>query len=159
MALFLVDGERSASVRLGRFRPVGFMTGAAAPAAGDDDVGARLAWRLQADLFRALGHPTRVQLLEVLGDGEWAFGELRRAVALESGSTAQHLAVLRRHGLVQTRKDGTSLRCRVADVRTLELLAVAWEVLIANIEEHRALLDELDASAPSPSHEPRRSGA
>lgn len=134
------------------------MSAAATPAGADDGDRVPLACRLQAELFRALGHPTRVQLLEALGDGERTLGELRRTLALASSSTSQHLALLRRQGLVDSHKDGTRLVCRVADQRALELLAIARAVLTANLEQHRALLDQLDAPAPSSSPQ-RRSRA
>jgi DNA-binding transcriptional ArsR family regulator len=102
-------------------------------------------YRLKAELFRTLGHPARIRLLELLGDGERAVGELQEALELDSSGVSQHLAVLRRQGLLDTRKVGTTVRCRVKDPRALTLLAIARELLMANLESSRALLGELDA--------------
>lgn len=102
-------------------------------------------YRLKAEMFRALGHPARVRLLELLGAGERTVGELQDALELDSSSASQHLSALRRQGLLESRKVGTSVHCRVKDPRTLKLLALAREILAANLEESRDLLGELDA--------------
>ncbi len=105
-------------------------------------------YRLKAELFRTLGHPARIRLLEVLGAGERTVGELQEALDLDSSGVSQHLTVLRRQGLLESRKVGTTVRCRVKDPRALTLLAIAREFLMANLEDSRVLLTELDAEAP-----------
>ena len=109
------------------------------------DVRERPAYRLKAELFRTLGHPARVRLLELLGDGERSVGALQDALELDSSGASQHLSALRRQGLLESRKLGTSVFCRVKDRRTLKLLAIAREILMANLEQSRILLGELDA--------------
>jgi len=110
-------------------------------------------YRLQAELFRTLGHPARIRLLEVLGTGERTVRELQEALEIDSSGVSQHLTVLRRQGLLESRKVGTTVRCRVKDPRALTLLAVARELLMANLEDSRDLLSELDAETP---HRPGR---
>jgi ArsR family transcriptional regulator len=100
---------------------------------------------LKAELFRTLGHPTRIRMLEVLGTGERSVGELQEALELDSSGVSQHLTLLRRQGLLESRKVGTSVRCRVKDPRALTLLAITRELLMANLEDSRVLLSELDA--------------
>lgn len=116
--------------------------GAALPGA---DVRRDPVYMLKAELFRALGHPARIRLLELLGTGERTVGELQDALGLDSSGVSQHLTVLRRHGLLESRKTGTSVRYRVKDPRSLTLLTAARELLMANLEDSRALLSELDA--------------
>ena len=54
----------------------------------------------KAELFRVLGHPARVRIIELLRDGERSVGSLQGALGLDSSGTSQHLAVLRTSGLV-----------------------------------------------------------
>jgi len=98
---------------------------------------------LKADFFRVLGHPARVRLLQILRDGELTVGALQEALELESGATSQHLSVLRKQGLVESRRHGTSVYYRVKDPRTLELLELVKGIILATLEGNRALLDEL----------------
>jgi ArsR family transcriptional regulator len=64
---------------------------------------------VKANLFRVLGHPARVRILELLREGERSVGTLQTELELDSGGTSQHLAALRRIGLVASRRDGNSV--------------------------------------------------
>lgn len=124
------------------------MSGAQGAGRAGSDVRGDPVYRLKAELFRTLGHPARIRLLEVLGRGERTVGELQEALELDSSGVSQHLTVLRRQGLLESRKVGTTVRCRVKDPRALTLLTLARELLMANLEDSRVLLSELDAETP-----------
>jgi ArsR family transcriptional regulator len=100
-------------------------------------------YRLKADLFRLLGHPVRVRVLELLRDGELTVGELQSALELDSGGMSQHLTAMRRQGVLESRKDGAKVHYRVKDPRTFQLLAVAREILATQLEESQAILGDL----------------
>src|SRR5260221_8867542 len=68
---------------------------------------ARPVHEVKANLFRVLGHPARVRILELLREEELSVGALQVALDLDSGGTSQHLAALRRIGLVESRREGT----------------------------------------------------
>lgn len=102
-------------------------------------------YALKAEFFRALGHPVRVRILQLLRDGELSVGALQVELELDSSGTSQHLAALRKQGLVTSRKDGTSVYYSVKDDRTLMLLQLAKTIISSNLEENRQLLDELAA--------------
>src|SRR5580765_4844761 len=84
---------------------------------------------VKASLFRVLGHPARVRILELLRDGERSVGSLQHELGLDSGGTSQHLAALRRIGLVGSRREATSVLYRVDDPHVFELLAAARAII------------------------------
>src|SRR5438876_9432722 len=84
---------------------------------------------VKANLFRVLGHPARVRILELLGEGERSVGTLQTELGLDSGGTSQHLAALRRIGVVDSRREGTSVYYRVHDERVFDLLAAARAII------------------------------
>jgi ArsR family transcriptional regulator len=100
----------------------------------------------KATLFRVLGHPARVRILELLHDGERSVGALQVELALDSGGTSQHLAALRRIGVVESRREGTSVYYRAADDRVFELLAVARALISRRLAEQQSILKELETS-------------
>src|SRR3954451_23960932 len=104
-------------------------------------VGQPPVYLLKAEFFRTLGHPARVRILQLLRGGERTVGALQAALELDSSGTSQHLAALRKQGLVGSRREGTNVYYRVKDPRTLELLALARDILTAALEENRSLLD------------------
>ena len=101
-------------------------------------------YALKADFLRVLGHPKRVRILELLRDGERTVGDLQAQLGLDSSSTSQHLGALRRLGVVEGRREGSSVFYGVRDPRMFELLAVARAIVTANIEHAQSLLGGLD---------------
>lgn len=99
--------------------------------------------RVKAEFFRVLGHPVRVRILELLRDGERSVGDLQAALEIDSSGTSQHLGVLRKQGLLESRREGTSVFYRVKDPRTFQLLEVARQILTGHFEHTQALLGEL----------------
>jgi DNA-binding transcriptional ArsR family regulator len=73
-----------------------------------------------AAVGRALADPKRLCVLESLADGELSVSELSTTVGCQVPNMSQHLAVLRSAGLVQSRRDGSTVYYRLADVRVLE---------------------------------------
>lgn len=95
---------------------------------------------VKADLFKALAHPARIRVLEVLVEGERSVGELQPLVGIESSHLSQQLAVLRRAGLVVTRKEGSSVHYAIRDPLVGDLLAVAKRLLVTTLSDTRDLL-------------------
>lgn len=103
-------------------------------------------FEIKADMFRALAHPARVRVMEVLVEGERSVGELAGEVGLEASHLSQQLGVLRRAGLVSTRKDGSTVYYALRDPLLVDLLATARRFLIASLAETRALLSHLESA-------------
>jgi ArsR family transcriptional regulator len=62
---------------------------------------------VKAELFKSMGHPARIQLLEMLADGPVAVSRLRDNTGLEPSNLSQHLSLLRRQRLiVPSRREG-----------------------------------------------------
>src|SRR6266511_5098376 len=101
---------------------------------------------VKANLFRVLGHPARVRILELLRDGERSVGALQAELGLDSGGTSQHLAALRRIGLVESRREGTSVFYRVDDERVFDLLAVGRAIITRQLAEQQSILRELETT-------------
>ena len=95
---------------------------------------------IKAELFRALAHPARIRALEVLADGERSVGDLQPLVGIELSHLSQQLGVLRRAGLVTTRKVGSSVIYTIRDRELVKLLATARRLLINSLRESNELL-------------------
>src|SRR5436190_24228827 len=102
---------------------------AAPPAADRVHVRADPVYVVKARLFRVLGHPVRIRILELLSEGERTVGDLQAQLDLDSSGTSQHLAALRQIGLLEGRRAGTSVYYRIKDPRISQLLAVARQIL------------------------------
>jgi DNA-binding transcriptional ArsR family regulator len=98
---------------------------------------------VKANLFRVLGHPARVRILELLREEELSVGALQVALDLDSGGTSQHLAALRRNGLVESRREGTSVYYRVDDAHVFDLLEAGRAIISRRLAEQQAILQDL----------------
>ena len=100
---------------------------------------------LKADLFKALGHPARVRVLELLSEGDRSVGDMQPLVGVEASHLSQQLAVLRRAGVVTSRKQGAAVVYALRDPEIVTLLAAAKRVLINALAESQGLLADLQS--------------
>jgi rhodanese-related sulfurtransferase len=74
-----------------------------------------------ARVAKAMASGRRIELLDVLANGERTVEALAGEASLSVANTSQHLQVLRQAGLVATRREGTSIHYRLAGPEVLEL--------------------------------------
>lgn len=98
----------------------------------------------KAELFKALGHPVRIQVLEQLVTGEKSVGALAADLHWEVSNLSQQLAVLRQAGVVTTRREGNLVHYSLADPGIGQLLAVAKEFVIARLRDSTQILSKLE---------------
>jgi ArsR family transcriptional regulator len=97
----------------------------------------------KARFFRALAHPTRISMLEILVRGGRTVQELQEELALEQPVASQQLAVLRNQGIVSARKEGLSVRYTLSDPLVGELLFLARRIFNNHLDSTQGLLREL----------------
>ena len=102
-------------------------------------------YQVKAEFFKTLGHPARIRVLELLGQREHAVSELLAEIGVEAANLSQQLAVLRKAGLVMTRKEGNSVYYSLTSHHVAELLAVARVILTRVLTDQTELLDGLKA--------------
>jgi ArsR family transcriptional regulator len=89
-----------------------------------------------ARALKAISHPLRLKILCVVGDQETCVQDIVEAVGTSQSNISQHLAILRDKGVLQTRKDANRVFYRIADQRTLQLIALMREVF-CGVSAHR----------------------
>jgi ArsR family transcriptional regulator len=99
---------------------------------GDEAVALRA---FKASFFRALGHPQRIHILELLRDGPRSVGQLQDATGSPGSSMSQHLGVLRAAYIVATERQGTTVLYRVPDPELFELLDVARRIFNVHLSD------------------------
>ena len=97
----------------------------------------------KAGFFRALAHPVRIRILELLVKGERSVQDLQEALGLEQPVVSQQLAVLRSSNIVSGRKEGVSVRYAVRDPLVATLLETARQIFNNQLIGTQDLLREL----------------
>lgn len=110
---------------------------------GADPTAAGELQSFKAQFFRALAHPTRIRILEILRRGERTVQELQEALGLPQPIVSQHLAVLRTQGILTTQKAGPAVRYALRDRLVGDLLDVARQIFSNRLVDTRGLLREL----------------
>ncbi len=101
----------------------------------------------KAEFFRALAHPIRIRLLEILVGGEHSVQDLQEVLHVEQPIVSQQLAVLRAKNIVVTRKEGTAVFYALRDRLLADLLDVARRIFNNQLIGSRSLLRELQREA------------
>jgi DNA-binding transcriptional ArsR family regulator len=83
------------------------------------------AYDIQAELLKALAHPVRLKILEILRDGEQCVCHIEAVLGQRQSYISQHLMLLRKTGLVTDRKDGLRVYYSVNDHSVYAVLDVA----------------------------------
>ncbi|CAM3473618.1 helix-turn-helix transcriptional regulator [Occultella aeris] len=99
----------------------------------------------KADLFKALAHPVRIRVLELLVDGDKQVSELLAELEIEASHLSQHLGVLRRKGVVSATRAGNAVQYTLATPVVAELLLAARTFLVQTLAPSRDLLDDLES--------------
>jgi len=102
--------------------------------------------RFKAEFFRALGHPARLRILELLRSGERSVSELQAELEIEASSVSQQLAVLRAKNIVDTRRAGTSVFYSVRDPQVIQLLDVARDIFNNHLIDLQAMLENQEVN-------------
>lgn len=106
-------------------------------------------YQAKAELFRMLGHPVRIRVLELLCEGPKAVRDLLAETEVEASNLSQQLAVLRRYGIVTAVREGSTVTYELAGTDVSELMRAARRILTELLVGQRELLAELQAADSS----------
>lgn len=97
--------------------------------------------QFKADFFKALAHPMRIRILEILSDGDKNVNELQNILGSEGSAVSQQLSVLRTKNVVNSIKDGTSVIYSLKDPLIKELLVVTKQIFDNHLVDAISLLE------------------
>lgn len=104
-------------------------------------------YQVKADLFRTLGHPVRIRVLELLYDGPRPVHDLLAEIEVEASNLSQQLAVLRRSGIVTSIRQGSTVVYALSTPDTADLMHAARRIITQMLAGQGELLAELTNEA------------
>ncbi len=105
--------------------------------------------QFKAEFFKALAHPLRIRILELLRAGPLSVTQIHVATGAPGSSVSQQLAVLRGRNVVATERRGTTIIYRVADPELFDLLDAARRIFNAHLADSVGLLRLVEKEAAS----------
>jgi len=101
---------------------------------------------MQADICKTLSDTKRLMLVHELRDGELSVGQLGTRLELPQANVSQHLAILRKRGIVTTRRDGTTVYYSLASRKIGEACDLVRSVLSEQLSSNNELVKMLNKS-------------
>ena len=98
----------------------------------------------KASIFRALSHPTRIAILEVLRERELSTRAIQEKLGVEQANLSQHLAILRSHRIVANRNDGNQVFYSIRNPLLVEVLDIMRRYFQANLADAIQMLEEVE---------------
>lgn len=96
--------------------------------------------KLTAELFKTLGHPVRVKILHMLSKGELCVCNMIEEIDIEQSNLSQHLGLLKKQGLIDSRKDGQRVIYWIEYPSVIQLIRAAEQTLSEQIGHSQSLL-------------------
>ncbi|MFJ7828080.1 ArsR/SmtB family transcription factor [Psychrobacillus sp. NPDC096623] len=100
--------------------------------------------QFKADFFKALAHPLRIRILEVLTEGEKSVNDIQQILSSEGSTVSQQLSVLRAKNIVVGRKDGKKVLYSLRDPAIVELLKAARDLFNNHLIDTISMYEELE---------------
>ncbi|ATF16117.1 ArsR/SmtB family transcription factor [Brevibacillus porteri] len=100
--------------------------------------------QFKANFFKALGHPLRIRILELLAEGDKNVNELQTLIGSEGSAVSQQLAILRNNNIVYGTKDGNKVTYSLRDPMIIELLSVARQIFNNHLIDTISMLDRFN---------------
>lgn len=98
--------------------------------------------QFKSDFFKALGHPLRIRILELLSEGDKNVNELQMLIGSEGSAVSQQLSVLRSKDIVYGTKVGNRVVYSLGDPMIKELLSIARQIFNNHLIDTISLLDK-----------------
>jgi DNA-binding transcriptional ArsR family regulator len=103
-------------------------------------------YRKHADFCKVISHPTRLQIIDILRDGEMAVTDLAVKLDITVGNLSQHLSLMKQRRVLESRKEGNSVIYRLANPKMVKACCLIREILYEQMEQDTALLKRMDES-------------
>lgn len=100
-------------------------------------------YELQAEVCKALAHPLRIEVIELLQKGEMRFGDLLEKTGGLKSNMSQHLSVMVSSGILKVRKDSKSKYYRLSSAKVANACSIMREVLIENLKKQQEVLKKI----------------
>jgi ArsR family transcriptional regulator len=103
-------------------------------------------FEIQAEICQTLSQPKRLMLVHELRNGEKSVGHLSSILGISQPNVSQHLAILRKRGIVTTKREGATIYYRLSSPRIGEACDLVHSFLTEQLENSRELASFLHKS-------------
>ena len=100
-------------------------------------------YELHAEVCKTMSNPKRLEIINLLRNGEKSVDELATKMGIRMANLSQHLAVMRAKRIVQTRRDGLKIYYRIANPKVVKACDLMREVLLEQLADGQKLAEKV----------------
>ena len=97
-------------------------------------------YQYHAEMCQVFSHPKRLEVINVLRDGEMSVSELAQNLGLTVGNLSQHLSMMKERHILLTRKEGNMVYYRIANPKLIRCFDMMREMLFEQLRQDAALI-------------------
>ena len=103
----------------------------------------KLIYQLHAEICSTMANPIRLEIINLLRDGEKSVGDLVEQTKTSQANMSQHLNVLRGRSIVVSRREGANVYYRLSNPKMLKAFDILREILFEQLESEQELVNRL----------------
>ena len=96
-------------------------------------------FQMQCEICKSLGHPLRLQIVDILNKGESPASDLLASIGISKGSLSKHMSLLLHGGIVQSRREGRKVFYRLTDPEIHKACAIMRSILYRRLKQGEKL--------------------
>ncbi len=100
-------------------------------------------YRQQAEFCKGMAHPKRIYILTLLKGGEKSVNDLSLLTGIPQANLSQHLALMRRLGLLRSHRRGMNVYYRITDTRIVEACELVHETIAQRLKNSKEILESV----------------
>ncbi len=100
-------------------------------------------FELHADVCKALGHPLRIEVIDLLQNGELCFSDILEVTGGLKSNLSQHLTVMTKKGILKARREGQCNYFSLSSVKVAKACSLMREVLVDNLKKQQVILKKI----------------
>ncbi|OGW00432.1 MAG: transcriptional regulator [Nitrospinae bacterium RIFCSPLOWO2_12_39_15] len=100
-------------------------------------------YEMHAVICSILSNPKRLEILDLLRDGEKSVNELSGLMDIPQSNLSQHLSLMRQKGILETRRDGVNIYYSIINPKVIKAFDIMREVLLEQISRNEKLIKKI----------------
>ncbi|MEK6692040.1 MAG: metalloregulator ArsR/SmtB family transcription factor [Nitrospirota bacterium] len=103
-------------------------------------------YELHARICNIFSNPKRLEVIDLLRNGEKSVNELSSLMNIPQTNLSQHLSLMRQRGMLETRRDGVNIYYSIANPKAIKAFDIMREVLLEQLSRNEKLIKKLKSA-------------
>jgi ArsR family transcriptional regulator len=103
-------------------------------------------YEMHASICNIFSNPKRLEIIDLLRDGEKSVNELSSLMEIPQANLSQHLSLMRHRGILETRREGVNIHYSIANLKVIKAFDIMREVLLEQLSRHEKMFKKIKSA-------------